>query len=144
MMDGTTTDAGVHVSFQSSIQTCLSKFATFSGRAGRPEYWWFQLFYALVLIAGGVVDGLNNLSVFLPLVYVVLFLPTLAVTVRRLHDIDRSGWWVLLAFVPVVGTIALLVGLCQRGSAGPNAFGDRDDLVTEPPFLDFERIDRHR
>ncbi|MGE0496784.1 MAG: DUF805 domain-containing protein [Ramlibacter sp.] len=79
------------MNFGQSISICLSKYATFSGRASRPEYWWFFLFQILVSVAAGVVsDKLSGL------VSLALLLPALAVGARRLHDIGRSGWWQLL------------------------------------------------
>ncbi|MBX3585006.1 MAG: DUF805 domain-containing protein [Ramlibacter sp.] len=79
------------MNFGQSISVCLSKYATFSGRASRPEYWWFFLFQILVSVAAGVVsDKLSGL------VSLALLLPALAVGARRLHDIGRSGWWQLL------------------------------------------------
>ncbi|MBX3655621.1 MAG: DUF805 domain-containing protein [Ramlibacter sp.] len=79
------------MNFGQSISTCLSKYAIFSGRASRPEYWWFFLFQVLVSVAAGMIsDKLSGL------VSLGLLLPSLAVGARRLHDIGRSGWWQLL------------------------------------------------
>lgn len=107
-----------------SVQTCLRKYVDFSGRASRPEYWWFFLFF---IIAAAVAITLDGAFRTYPLLYVVvllgLFLPSLAAQVRRLHDTDRSGWWVLLAFIPLIGTIWVLVLLASPGTAGPNRFG---------------------
>jgi uncharacterized membrane protein YhaH (DUF805 family) len=110
--------------------TALKRYAVFSGRAGRPEYWWFALIYLLASVVLTFVDGITgtlNLELGIGLLSglfaLALFLPALAVTVRRLHDTDRSGWWVLLALVPVVGVIVLLVFLVLPGG-GPNRHGD--------------------
>ena len=98
--------------FGEAVAACLSKFATFAGRASRPEYWWFYLFAVLVMIAAGVVDlyvlGYNpDNPMAVPVVSTIavflLLLPSLSVTVRRLHDTDRSGWWCFIGGVPVVG-----------------------------------------
>ena len=85
--------------FQQSIKVCFQKYATFEGRAGRQELWWFALFQFIVMIVGGIVlkdwlAGLVNLA---------LFLPGLAVFTRRLHDIGKSGWYQLLWFIPLIG-----------------------------------------
>lgn len=114
------------------MMTPLTRYAQFSGRASRSEFWWFQLFiviisiplYVLSFYAGYTGSStlalvVSGLSVVLWLVFV---LPCLAATVRRLHDTDRSGWWVLLAFVPFV-SLAVLVFLLLPSSPGDNRFG---------------------
>nr|WP_264185535.1 DUF805 domain-containing protein [Roseicella aerolata] len=115
------------VGFQDAVATCFRKYADFTGRARRSEYWWFFLFNLLMQIATGLVDavlfgaegqGLINL-----LYGLGVLLPGIAVGARRLHDIDRSGWWLLLIFVPLVGFILLLVWFIRPGDAGPNRFG---------------------
>ena len=114
-------------SFVEAIKTCLTKYVTFSGRASRSEYWWFTLFGMIlsVLAAGidiamgqsGGVAALSNL------VSLGLLLPSLAAGIRRLHDTDRSGWWYLIAFVPLIGIILLIVWFCQKPPPGQNKFG---------------------
>ena len=110
--------------FLEAVQTCLfRKFANFEGRAARAEYWWFFLFAFLLSMLG---------AAFGPLIFVVaavLFVPNLAVTVRRLHDTNRTGWWILLSavsWIPLVGWIAGLVLLwfmVQKGDSGDNRYG---------------------
>jgi len=114
------------MTFTESIKTVLiSKYATFSGRATRSEYWWFTLFSFVVQIGLMIVSGILNSS-FLLIAYLVIFLATIipatAVTVRRLHDTDRSGWWILLSLVPL-GFIVLIVWFASRGTQGTNRFG---------------------
>ncbi len=103
----------------------LKNYATFSGRARRKEYWMFTLFngiISLVLsILGAVVPMLYALSIIYSL---AVFIPSLAVCVRRLHDVDKSGWWFLIIFVPIVGGILLLVWDCTEGTRGSNQFGE--------------------
>ena len=115
------------MSFTESIRKVLSSYATFDGRAVRSEFWWFALFYVLVQLAGGVLDvTLFPESPFGPigmLLTLALLLPYLAVSARRLHDVDRTGWWLLISFVPVIGAIVLVVFCVQRGTPGPNRFG---------------------
>ena len=110
--------------FGQAIFTCLSKYADFHGRAARPEYWWFALFNALISILASIVDkAAIGYPVLQAIVALALIVPTVAVAVRRLHDTDRSGWWLLIVFVPLIGGLALLVWFCLRGTAGDNRFG---------------------
>ena len=107
----------------------LKKYAVFEGRARRKEYWIFVLISSLVLIFLSLIDELTGWKVWedegvLSLVYsIAVFVPTLAVVVRRLHDTDRSGWWILIALIPLVGAIVLLVFLILKGNEGDNRFG---------------------
>lgn len=114
--------------FQTSVRTCFQKYVTFSGRAIRSEYWWFSLFLVLASIALGIVDSFffGWESMFSPLsdlFSLATILPSLAVTSRRLHDIDKSAWWMLLILIPIVGWIVLIYWMCQPGTQGPNQFG---------------------
>lgn len=110
----------------------LKKYAVFNGRARRKEYWYFVLFYfifayAFVITAlaiGTVVSGAGEgVRILVGLYGLAMFVPSLAVSVRRLHDIDRSGWWLLLQLIPLVGSIVLLVWAAQDSSSGENRFG---------------------
>ena len=125
------------MTFTQSIRTCYGKYATFSGRARRSEYWWFLLFYVLVAVAIALIEGGGTVETggggfryqyqAGPLATVwtlVNLLPLLAVAVRRLHDIDKSGWWILLGLIPLIGTIILLVWYARPGTPGPNRFGE--------------------
>jgi uncharacterized membrane protein YhaH (DUF805 family) len=111
--------------FGQAIQSCFHRYATFVGRAPRSEYWYFILFTCLVSIVAGVLDVamFGDSEIFNAIAAIALLLPTLAVTVRRLHDKDYSGWWVLLSLIPLIGAIVLVVWFCQRGTVGPNRFG---------------------
>ena len=98
-------------------------YVGFSGRARRAEYWQFVLFNIIALAICFVID-LAIKSPVLYLLYVLAsLLPSLAVGVRRLHDTDRSGWWLLIGLVPLVGGIVLLVFACLEGNRGPNKYG---------------------
>lgn len=114
---------------QEAVSTCFSKYVNFEGRAARPEYWWWVLFVIVVgvilQIVGTLVLGSENGvgGVLSGLFYLATFLPGLAVAVRRLHDTDRSGWWLLLAFIPLIGSLVLLYFMVQSGTPGPNRFG---------------------
>jgi uncharacterized membrane protein YhaH (DUF805 family) len=103
--------------FVDAIKICFSKYADFNGRASRPEYWWFFLFTIIVYV----------ITLYFPIINLLfslaIFLPSIAVGVRRLHDIDRSGWWLLIGLVPLVGLIVMIVFLTKRGTEGQNRFG---------------------
>lgn len=110
------------MTFGSAVRSVLTQYATFTGRARRSEYWFFVLFTLLVYLAASVVDAVLGIPVFTLIVVLGLLVPTLAVSVRRLHDTGRSGWWVLLSFVPF-GGIVLIVFDCLDSEPGPNRFG---------------------
>ncbi len=99
------------------IKICFRKYADFSGRAGRPEFWWFFLFQVIVLTATSWIPVLSSI------ITLLLLLPSLAVGARRLHDIGRTGWWLLLALIPFVGWIPLLIMAVLPGTGGPNRYG---------------------
>lgn len=107
------------MTFTESIKACFSKYADFSGRASRSEYWWFFLF---IVLAGAVLSILNNklASVF----YLATLVPSIAAATRRLHDTDRSGWLQLLALIPLLGWIAVIYLLAQPARE-PNRFGSQ-------------------
>jgi uncharacterized membrane protein YhaH (DUF805 family) len=115
--------------FTDAIKTGFQKYIGFSGRAARSEYWYWVLFVILVQIVAWLIDmtlfGFNTTGVnpIGALASLALFLPGLAVSIRRLHDIDRVGWWVLLAFIPVIGAVVLIYWACLRGTVGANRFG---------------------
>jgi uncharacterized membrane protein YhaH (DUF805 family) len=109
--------------FGQAISAGFSNYVNFRDRASRSEYWYWVLFLIVVEIVGGIVDATLDIHMIIGAFGLVTFLPTLAVAVRRLHDIDRTGWWILLGFIPLIGTIILLIWHCTRGTAGPNRFG---------------------
>ena len=103
---------------------CFKKYATFDGRARRKEFWMFALFSFIVSLVLNLADkALFGFQILSGLYGLAVFLPGLAVSVRRLHDIDKSGWFVLLALIPFVGAIVLLVFDCIEGTRGDNRFG---------------------
>jgi uncharacterized membrane protein YhaH (DUF805 family) len=122
--------SGGSMGFVGAIATCFRKYVDFTGRARRAEYWWFVLFYCLLVGALTAVDVTMMInaqiggSLLSSLGSLALFLPTLAVAVRRLHDTDRTGWWILIGLIPLIGWIIYLVFMCQRGTEGPNRFGE--------------------
>ena len=108
-----------------------NKYAVFYGRARRAEYWFFVLFNILISIALGVVDGLTGtlnpmtgIGLLGGVYAIAVIVPGMAVTVRRLHDTGRSGWWVLLALIPIIGGLVLLYFLVLDSDPGSNDYGD--------------------
>ncbi|WP_108817930.1 DUF805 domain-containing protein [Pseudovibrio sp. Alg231-02] len=123
------------VSFQSAIRTCFKKYVQFTGRAPRSEFWWWVLFLLIVMIAAHLIDnfviaptlGLPTGSVqdgapLSSILNIAFFLPNLAVAVRRLHDINRSGFWLLIAFIPILGGLLLLYWFVQPSFHGKTKY----------------------
>lgn len=110
------------MTFIDSIKNCFTKYVTFDGRASRSEYWWWTLFALLVSIIAGVIG-----ERFSTVVSIALFLPSIAVAARRLHDIDRSGWWQLIALIPLVGWLIMLYWLVQPPKE-PNRYVELPDI----------------
>jgi uncharacterized membrane protein YhaH (DUF805 family) len=104
------------MTFTDSISTCFKKYATFDGTASVSEFWWFFLFQILVSLVAQMLG--YTISTIISL---AMLLPALAVGCRRLHDTDRSGWWQLLALIPIIGWIVLVVFWVQDGKA--NRYG---------------------
>ncbi|MFE0778041.1 DUF805 domain-containing protein [Streptomyces sp. NPDC058861] len=107
----------------------LKKYAVFSGRARRKEFWMFTLFNFIAAVILSILDNVLGIQI-LSLIYTLaVFLPALGVSVRRLHDTGRSGWWILIALVPIVGFITLLVFNCLEGEQQQNAYGPNPKLA---------------
>ena len=105
-----------------AINACFNKYAQFSGRARRSEYWYWQVSeWIMGLVVYYLYDDNATISA---VIEIILFLPGLAVSVRRLHDIGRSGWALLWILFPVIGWILLFIYYCTDGHEGPNAYGD--------------------
>lgn len=101
----------------------LERYAKFDGRAGRGEFWWFALANVIVAIALAILIAITNFFVILYIGYVIaVIIPSIAVAIRRLHDTDKSGWWLLIGLIPF-GGIVLLVFYILEGTAGPNQYG---------------------
>lgn len=101
----------------------LKNYVGFSGRARRAEYWQFTLFNIIALVAFFLIDLAIHSPILYALYALAVLLPSLAVAVRRLHDTDRSGWWLLLGVIPLIGGIVLLVFMCLEGTQGNNKYG---------------------
>ena len=113
----------------------FKKYAVFSGRATRSEYWYFQLFNAiafiLILVLSVVVGG--SQFIFLAFLYgLTVLIPGLSVTVRRLHDINKSGWWFFVNFIPLVGGIILLIFMVMDTFPQDNQYGQNPKATAEP------------
>lgn len=100
----------------------LKKYADFSGRATRQEYWMYILFYMVFYIVLAMVGGVLGLSILTTVFSLGLLVPTISLAARRLHDTGRTGWWQLLSLVPIVGSIVLIVFLVQD-SHDDNPYG---------------------
>ncbi len=105
----------------------IRRYTDFDGRADRPEFWWFgliNLIVSLVLWAIGIaVFGFPTGELVAVVYGLVTLLPALGVEFRRLHDTNRSGWWILISLIPIIGGIILIVFLASAGTRGPNRFG---------------------
>lgn len=120
------------MSIMDATKSCFQQYVGFSGRASRSEYWFFYLSFVvaamgmlvLTVVSAFVLDALAGLMGMLTMVtYLAFFLPTLSVTVRRLHDLGKSGWMFLVVFIPIVGGILLLVWFVSDGQPHDNAYG---------------------
>lgn len=117
--------------FGEAIRSGFQRYVDFSTRSSRSEYWFWVLFVLLGHVAAGVLDAVifgggakeGSVGVIAGLFSLATFIPGLAVGIRRLHDIGRSGWWVLIALVPVIGVIVLIVFAVKPGQPGPNPWG---------------------
>ncbi|MFI2104134.1 DUF805 domain-containing protein [Isoptericola sp. NPDC019693] len=114
------------MSFSDAIKSAFSKYATFSGRARRSEFWYFYLFSVIVNAATNLLDRVlfDGNAVLNSIAALALLLPTLAVGARRLHDTDKSGFRLFWAFLPVIGWIMLIVWWVQDSQAGANQYGE--------------------
>lgn len=116
------------MTFGEAIRDGFSKYATFDGRSSRSAYWWWFLFALLVGIGAEVLDAiLGTAMVLTALTGLALFIPGLAVLVRRFHDAGHSGWWVLILLVPLVGVVVWLI-FALTDSKPPNEWGDGPDM----------------
>jgi uncharacterized membrane protein YhaH (DUF805 family) len=105
-----------NMNFVDAVKICFVKYADFNGCGSRPEFWWWILFTSIAALV------LRSVSFYLSTLFsLATFLPSIAVTARRLHDTDRSGWWQLLYFVPVIGWILLIIWCLEPGE--PNRYG---------------------
>lgn len=123
--------------FVGSVCLTFSRYADFKGRASRGEYWYFMLFQVLLNLAALIADNnmLSGSDLGETVVYIAMLLPLVTVSVRRLHDTDRSGWWLLLFGLPVIGAIVLMAWFAAPGQRRLNEYGPDplDQLPALPP-----------
>lgn len=114
------------VTFEQAVRSALQQhYCDFSGRASRSEFWWFELFGVILgaIISAFGIFSTSAVSVIQSILGLLLFLPSLGLCVRRLHDINKSGWFVLLSFIPIVGIIILIIWWCKESEMQPNQYG---------------------
>lgn len=105
------------------------KYVCFEGRAGRAEFWYWALVCFIINIVLGVVDQIIGIGIFEGLFGLATLLPGIGVAIRRLHDTNRSGWWLLIGLIPIVGFIVLIIFYVQEGQKGANQYGPAPDVV---------------
>jgi uncharacterized membrane protein YhaH (DUF805 family) len=120
--DKATVSGGTGMNFAQAINSGFSKYAKFDGRACRSEYWYWAIFSVVVSLVGSFIDAKLDTNIVSLILGLGLLLPNIAINSRRLHDIDRTGWWQLLVFT-IIGTLLLLYWDLVRGTPGPNRFG---------------------
>jgi len=106
----------------------LGRYAKFDGRAGRAEFWWYALANFIVVALLAILGQVSSIFMVVYALYALaVLIPGIAVAIRRLHDTNRSGWWLLLALIPIVGGIVLIVFCAGVGTPGPNQFAAQPD-----------------
>ena len=117
-------DNVIGLNFFQAVKTCLKKYFNFRDRASRSEYWYYQLLVTPVYLFSYIPTLSDETWIFLGLFFLITLIPSFAVAVRRFHDIDKSGWFILISIIPLVGWIIMLVMLVGKGTEGKNRFGD--------------------
>ena len=109
------------MTFSESVSTCLKKYFVFEGRASRSEYWWFQLIVSPSYFISTILE--NEIAYFFLGITLFTLIPAISAGVRRLHDTNRSGFFLLISFIPFIGGLVLLFFLIPQGTKGKNRFG---------------------
>ena len=117
-----------------AVKLFFMRYTDFQGRSSRAEYWWAYLGLILIIIVPYILVGIfasmgitaiaGLIGLLLLIFYLAIIIPSIAIVVRRLHDLDKSGWWYFIALVPLIGGLLLLWWFCQPGTKGPNTYGD--------------------
>lgn len=111
------------MNFMDAVKTAFSRYVDFQGRSRRSEFWWFALFNFILSAVANVIDASIGIPILSVIVLLVLIIPGIAVSIRRLHDLDKSGWWLFIGLIPIVGAILLIVWYATEGTKGDNRFG---------------------
>ncbi|MCZ6482632.1 MAG: DUF805 domain-containing protein [Alphaproteobacteria bacterium] len=113
------------MNFVDAVKSAFARFADFATRSSRSEYWWFMLFYFLVGLVVTIIQFTMEMTsgIIDLLVFLVCIVPTISVSARRLHDIGRSGWWLLIGLIPLIGALILIFWAVKPGEDGDNRFG---------------------
>ncbi len=111
------------MNFQDAVKSGFDNFINFEGRATRSEYWWWFLFYIIAYVTAIVLGSAINVGIIPLVVSLGLWAPSLAVGTRRLHDINKSGWWQLLYLIPLIGLLVMIYFFVQPSNTSDNRFG---------------------
>jgi uncharacterized membrane protein YhaH (DUF805 family) len=111
------------MSFSEAVRSGFDHYTDFDGRASRPAFWWWFLFSVLVGTAARLIDAGIGTTIVSIIVGLGLLLPDISVGVRRLHDTGRTGWWIVIGLIPLIGLIVLLIFFVQEGDRGENEYG---------------------
>jgi len=112
------------MTFGDAVSSGFDHYTKFDGRASRPAFWYWVLFALAVSVVANIVDAvIGTAPLFSLLAGLALLLPGISVGIRRLHDTGRSGWWLLIELIPIIGFIVLIVFFVEEGDAGPNEYG---------------------
>ena len=113
----------IGLNFVDAVSTCFKKYFNFKDRASRSEYWYFQILFFPIAIWSQFPSNTDSVLILQLILLFGTLIPTFSSGVRRLHDRDKSGWWILISFIPFVGSIILIIILAEKGTEGPNRFG---------------------
>lgn len=111
------------MSFSEAVKDGFDHYVNFEGRASRSSFWWWVLFVIIVSIVANIIDSAADIAIFSIIVSLGLFLPGLSKAIRRLHDTGRSGWWVLIGLIPLIGFIVLLIFYLEKSEPADNQYG---------------------
>jgi uncharacterized membrane protein YhaH (DUF805 family) len=124
---------GQCMSFAEAVKSGFDNYTNFDGRAHKPAFWWWFLFGILAGIVANIIDAIIGTLIFSIIVSLGLLLPNISVGIRRLHDTNRTGWWILIGLIPLIGWIVLLIFYLQQSDPGPNDYGPPMDEGVAPP-----------
>jgi uncharacterized membrane protein YhaH (DUF805 family) len=122
------------MTFSEAVKSGFDHYTKFEGRAHKAAFWWWFLFQLLVYIGAEIIDAILGTPIFWIIAVLGLLLPNLSVSIRRLHDTNRTGWWILIGLIPIVGFIVLLIFYLQQSDPGVNDYGPpMAECATDPP-----------